>query len=152
MENTEENWRYRNCADQGKWTVMTSRWKLVWVLSSLPCNQLGIFLNEKLLHFPVKEWGTSLYFTKRPNWLIQLTHMEIEVRIIVVWEKEKGRDSWVIFKSAQPSKIHSRRSSKLNMTISEPLACISENSCRMDEVPKDCKRAKIALILQNSGE
>jgi len=33
-----------------------------------------------------------------------------------------------------------------------PLAFISESSCRMDEVPKDCKTAKIALILENQGE
>lgn len=49
----------------------------------------------------------------------------------------------------QPSKIPSRRFSKLNETISKPLAFISENSCRMDEVLKDCKKAKIALILEN---
>lgn len=37
-------------------------WDASWllVLSAWPCKLLGIFLNQKLIHFPVNEWGTIL--------------------------------------------------------------------------------------------
>lgn len=46
--------------DENRQTRTTLQWKLAAGSSALPCNQLGIFLDQKLIHCPVNEWGGSL--------------------------------------------------------------------------------------------
>lgn len=62
VENTERNRRDRRSADTIGGLGQLWDGNRLLVLSALLCNQLGIFLDQKLICCPVNECGSSLSY------------------------------------------------------------------------------------------